>query len=42
MNAGDFSFANPAALGWAWAVIALGVLVALRARLGWHRGACVP
>jgi Ca-activated chloride channel family protein len=32
VNAGDFSFANPAALGWAWAVIALGVLVALRAR----------
>ena len=32
MNAGEFTFANPGALAWAWAVLAFAALVAFRAR----------
>ena len=32
MNSTDFTFANPAALNWIWAVVVLAVLVAMRAR----------
>jgi Ca-activated chloride channel family protein len=32
VNAGEFTFANPGALAWAWAVLAFAALVAFRAR----------